>query len=81
MNKLSFFPVAIILALIVGCSPSPRLTDYANPFMGTTTLWDSVDAGFQPTRRVWGAEAFPGATLPHAMVQVTPVTMYGSGSG
>ena len=81
MNKLSFFPVAIFLVLSIGCSTTPRLTGYANPFMGTTTLWDSIDAGFKPTRRVWGAEAFPGATLPHAMVQVTPVTLYGSGSG
>jgi len=31
--------------------------------------------------RAWGGECYPGSTLPHAMVQATPVTMYGSGSG
>ena len=31
--------------------------------------------------RAWGAECYPGATLPFAMVQATPVTMFGSGSG
>ncbi len=58
-----------------------RLTDYVNPFIGTTTLWDSIDLGYTPTRRAWGAEAYPGASVPNSMVQVTPVTMWRSGSG
>jgi len=82
MNKKSFIPIAIFLALLTGCShTSGRLTDYVNPFLGTATLWDSVELGYKPTRRAWGAEVFPGATLPNAMVQVTPVTLFGSGSG
>ena len=73
---------AIFLAFLIGCSPaSKRLTDYANPLFGTATLWDSADLGYEPTHRAWGAEVFPGASLPNAMVQVTPVTLYGSGSG
>ena len=92
MNKTHFIP-AIFLALLIGCSPAPqRLTGYVNPFIGTTTLWDSIDLGYQPSSvpafrhhnnplRAWGGEAFPGATLPNAMVQVTPVTCFGSGSG
>lgn len=31
--------------------------------------------------RAWGGETYPGAALPHAMVQATPVTTWGSGSG
>ena len=43
-----------------------------------------TESGRRPARgitRAWGAECYPGATLPHGMVQATPVTMYGSGSG
>ena len=82
MNKPSFIPLAIILALLIGCAPEPKtLTGYVNPFFGTATLWDSIDLGYTPTHRAWGAEVFPGASLPNAMVQVTPVTLFGSGSG
>ncbi|MDR1557317.1 MAG: GH92 family glycosyl hydrolase [Tannerellaceae bacterium] len=44
----------------------------------------STELGRRPAQgltRAWGAECYPGSTLPHAMVQATPVTMYGSGSG
>ncbi len=59
------------------------VTQYVNPFMGTTTLWTPEDLGYIRTveKRPWGAETFPGAALPNAMVQLTPVTMYRSGSG
>lgn len=51
--------------------------------LGTATLWEADDLGYQRARitRTWGAETFPGAALPHAMVQATPVTQYHSGSG
>ncbi|WP_245645719.1 GH92 family glycosyl hydrolase [Niabella ginsenosidivorans] len=58
-----------------------RLTSFVNPFIGTATLWDSTELGYKPTHRAWGAEVFPGASLPNSMVQVTPVTMWRSGSG
>ena len=59
------------------------VTQYVNPLMGTTTLWTPEDLGYIRTeeKRPWGAETFPGAALPNAMVQLTPVTMYRSGSG
>lgn len=75
------------LLLLVGLSRSVTcaqgLTQYVNPFMGTTTLWTPEELGFVPTPgvRQWGAETFPGAALPNAMVQLTPVTKYRSGSG
>jgi predicted alpha-1,2-mannosidase len=56
-------------------------TNYVNPLLGTATLWDAKDAGYTPTRRVWGAEVFPGSSVPNAMVQLTPVTQFHSGSG
>jgi predicted alpha-1,2-mannosidase len=79
-NTIIFIP-AIFLALLIGCSPTPGLTGYVNPFVGTTTLWDSIDLGYNPTHRAWGAESVPGSSLPNAMVQVTPVTLFGSGAG
>ena len=59
------------------------VTQYVNPFMGTTTLWTPEDLGYTRTeeKRAWGAETYPGAALPNAMVQLTPVTKYRSGSG
>lgn len=59
------------------------LTHYVNPFLGTATLWEPTDLGYTHTeaKRAWGAETYPGATLPNAMVQATPVTMYHSGAG
>jgi len=58
-----------------------NVTDFVNPFLGTATLWDSIDIGYKPTHRTWGAEVFPGSSLPNAMVQLSPVTKYKSGSG
>ncbi len=55
--------------------------DCVNPFLGTATLWDKEDIGYTPTHRTWGAEVFPGSSLPNAMVQLSPVTKFRSGSG
>lgn len=78
-------PLLIILLLMTGATAlsARKLTDYVNPFLGTTTLWEPEDLGYVRHRetRTWGAETFPGAALPNAMVQATPVTMYHSGSG
>ena len=76
----------IILALIYASSTdlhAQNLTDYVNPFLGTTTLWDKADLHYERNRktRTWGGETFPGASLPNAMVQLSPVTQYHSGSG
>lgn len=84
-GKIKTIIILAFLIITVGCSiqkgKNKRLTDYVNPFIGTTTLWDSIDLGYNPTRRAWGGETFPGASLPNSMVQVTPVTMWRSGSG
>lgn len=60
-----------------------QLTDYVNPFLGTATLWRTEDLGYERHKkaRTWGAEVFPGAALPNAMVQVSPVTQFRSGAG
>ena len=82
MRACLFISIVLMgLGRSVACAQS--VTQYVNPFMGTTTLWTPEDLGYIRTekKRPWGAETFPGAALPNAMVQLTPVTMYRSGSG
>ena len=75
--------IAVGLVCVAGAiaQAEKQNVDYVNPFLGTATLWDSKDIGYTPTHRTWGAEVFPGASLPNAMVQLSPVTQFGSGSG
>ena len=74
------FAAAVCFSAI---SAAQKLTDYVNPFLGTATLWEKEDLGYERHReaRTWGAEVFPGASLPNAMVQASPVTMFRSGAG
>lgn len=72
------------LILISSCGEKGKnLTDYVNPFLGTATLWEQEDLGYirRAKARTWGAETFPGVTLPNALVQLSPVTQYRSGAG
>lgn len=82
MNKFNLIIISLLL-VATGCAQRQQIsyTDYVNPFLGTATLWDSIDLGYKPTRRTWGAEVFPGSSLPNAMVQVSPITLFRSGSG
>ena len=59
------------------------VTKYVNPLLGTATLWETEDLGYERHQkaRTWGAEVYPGAALPNAMVQLTPVTMWHAGAG
>ena len=73
-----------VLALNCTTNPDkPLLTRYVNPFLGTATLWEPEDLGYVRTwkERTWGAEVFPGSSLPNAMVQLSPVTQFRSGAG
>jgi len=80
MNR-KFLLLVLFLAATFSLQAQKHLIDYVNPFLGTATLWDSIDIGYKPTHRTWGAEVFPGSSLPNAMVQLTPVTKFHSGSG
>jgi predicted alpha-1,2-mannosidase len=77
----SYKYIMLLLFVTTLLQAQTQLTDYVNPFLGTATLWDSIDIGYKPTHRTWGAEAFPGSSLPNAMVQLSPVTKFHSGSG
>lgn len=67
----------------VSCTADKPLTSYVNPLLGTATLWEPEDLGYVRTwkERTWGAEVFPGSSLPNAMVQLSPVTQFRSGAG
>jgi len=56
---------------------------YVNTFHGTAPLTDPDFIGYKPPEgwRVWAGLTYPGATLPNAMVQLSPITQYGSGAG
>jgi predicted alpha-1,2-mannosidase len=79
--KTNIIAIILFLGATANLLAQKELTQYVNPFLGTATLWDSIDIGYKPTHRTWGAEVFPGASLPNAMVQLTPVTLFHSGSG
>jgi predicted alpha-1,2-mannosidase len=77
--------LAVLCVVLPGsCHPPEKsLTDYVNPLLGTATLWEPEDLGYvrKIKERTWGAEVFPGASLPNAMVQLSPVTRFRSGAG
>lgn len=58
-------------------------TEYVDPFLGTAPLTDSTLIGYTPPKdwRVWAGLVFPGASLPNAMVQLSPITEYHTGAG
>ncbi len=81
MKKNMLWVAMLLQTLICYAQQQRSFVNYVNPLLGTATLWDPKDVGFVPTHRTWGAEVFPGSSLPNAMVQLTPVTQFHSGSG
>lgn len=87
MNKLKlillFLGISAIMLSCIEKDTEKNLTDYVNPLLGTATLWEPEDLGYvrKIKERTWGAEVFPGSSLPNAMVQLSPVTQFRSGAG
>ncbi|MDT0677877.1 GH92 family glycosyl hydrolase [Autumnicola musiva] len=56
---------------------------YVNTFIGTAPLLNKDIIGYTPPKdwRVWAGLTYPGSSLPNAMVQVSPITEYGTGAG
>lgn len=81
--KLPIYISLVVGCLLSSCAERGTLTRYVNPLLGTATLWEPEDLGYVRTWdvRTWGAEVFPGSSLPNAMVQVSPVTQFRSGAG
>lgn len=91
MIHKAFKIIGCLTALtLAGCKSVPdanrskkQLTSWVNPLIGTAPLLDEEIIGYTPTQdmRVWAGLVFPGSSLPNAMVQLSPVTKYGSGAG
>lgn len=60
-----------------------KLTEYVNTFIGSEPLTDPDFIGYTPPDewRVWAGLTHPGPALPFAMVQMSPITEFGTGSG
>lgn len=74
----------VLFSVLAACTHSnKKFTQYVNPFLGTAPLQDSIDCGYNPPNdwRVWAGLTYPGASLPNAMVQLSPVTEWHSGAG
>jgi predicted alpha-1,2-mannosidase len=82
---------AAVVVILVSCTSFAQVvnkknsgvTKYVNPFVGTTPLTDPRIVGFTTPQgwRPWSGLTFPGSSLPNAMVQLSPITEYGSGAG
>lgn len=57
--------------------------EYVNTFIGTAPLTNADSIGYAPPEgwRVWAGLTYPGSSLPNAMVQLSPITQFGSGAG
>ncbi|RYU90714.1 glycoside hydrolase family 92 protein [Mucilaginibacter terrigena] len=83
MTKKVFF--VLMLACTVGAARAQQThyTKYVNTFIGTAPLNDPKILGYKLPEgwRSWAGLVFPGSSLPNAMVQLSPMTAYGSGAG
>lgn len=75
--------IMLLAAAVGGWRVQAGFTDYVNPFLGTAPLTDPEQIGYTPPEgwRVWAGLTFPGVSLPNAMVQLGPITEFGSGAG
>src|ERR1035437_6696471 len=79
--KKSLVALFLLLTAAVSLRAEKRPTEYVNTFLGTAPLTDPADIGFNPPWRVWAGLVFPGASVPNGMVQLSPITKFGSGAG
>lgn len=84
LKSLSGFVFILLLAATSGSGQSAtNYTKYVNTFIGTAPLTDPKILGYELPKgwRSWAGLTFPGSSLPNAMVQLSPITEYGSGAG
>ena len=73
--------IPLLLSSALRMEARKRPVEYVNTFLGTAPLTNPADIGFKPPWRVWAGLVFPGASVPNAMVQLSPITKFGSGAG
>ncbi|QPH40407.1 GH92 family glycosyl hydrolase [Pedobacter endophyticus] len=81
------FSIALLMLLLALSNAQSQqktaFTKYVNTFIGTAPLTDPKILGYELPEgwRSWAGLCFPGSSLPNAMVQLSPMTEYGSGAG
>lgn len=83
-KQISGLACLLLLAVLSAKSQSSTIyTRHVNTFIGTAPLTDPKILGYELPRgwRSWAGLTFPGSSLPNAMVQLSPMTEYGSGAG
>ncbi|MEO7214657.1 GH92 family glycosyl hydrolase [Mucilaginibacter sp.] len=80
---VSIAALCLVATSSVKSQPKPVYTKFVNTFIGTAPLNDPKILGYELPKgwRSWAGLTFPGSSLPNAMVQLSPVTAYGSGAG
>lgn len=83
INKSHIIVLFFALFVTSLSAQKKKLIHYVNPFIGTTPVTDSAIIGYALPKdwRPWSGLVFPGSSLPNAMVQLSPITAYGSGAG
>lgn len=83
INSFSFLLSLLIMSIIAKSQTAHNYTQYVNTFIGTAPLTDPKILGYELPKgwRSWAGLTFPGTSLPNAMVQLSPMTEYGSGAG
>ncbi|MEB2776446.1 GH92 family glycosyl hydrolase [Algoriphagus sp. D3-2-R+10] len=80
---LKFFCLLLFVFTFHFSFSQEKPSDLVNPLIGTAPLTDPAIIGYTPPQdwRVWAGLTFPGSALPNAMVQLSPITKWGSGAG
>ncbi|WP_184550822.1 GH92 family glycosyl hydrolase [Mucilaginibacter sp. FT3.2] len=82
-NLLSIVIIFLLASTAGKSQTKPAYTKYVNTFIGTAPLNDPKILGYELPKgwRSWAGLTFPGSSLPNAMVQLSPITAFGSGAG
>jgi len=85
MNRFNLTILALFgcISLNSQAQQTASYTKYVNTFIGTAPLTDPAILGYELPKdwRSWAGLVFPGSSMPNAMVQLSPMTEYGSGAG
>lgn len=82
-NLLAIILIVLLTSTVSEGQTKKSYADYVNTFVGTAPLTDPEILGYELPDgwRSWAGLTFPGSSLPNAMVQLSPITAYGSGAG
>lgn len=82
-RKIGSIALTSLIAFTSNTQAQTTYTKYVNTFVGTAPMTDPKILGYTLPQgwRSWAGLTFPGSSVPNAMVQLSPITAYGSGAG